>query len=115
MDIGYFVTYHLHVLGQSYQQLLAYLKRKETEKNAAQRFLLIGDINPRQAEIIKLFVDNAQTILTVQDVQTRFSISPTTAKADITKLMERGLLTEISFNKVKKGYVKGERFDETLP
>lgn len=115
MDIGYFVNYHLRVLGQSYQQLLAYLKRKEAEKNAAQRFLLIGDINPRQAEIIKLFVDDAQTILTVQDVQTRFSISPTTAKADITKLMERGLLTEISFNKVKKGYVKGERFDESIP
>ena len=26
--------------------------------------------------------------------------------------MNMGLLAEISFNKVKKGYIKGEQFDE---
>jgi hypothetical protein len=29
-------------------------------------------------------------------------------------LVQRGLLAEISFNKVKKGYIKGKEFDEAI-
>ena len=54
------------------------------------------------------------TLFTVKDLQERFSISPTTAKQDIVHLVERGLLKEIAFNKVKKGYIKGEDFDAIL-
>ena len=39
-------------------------------------------------------------------------ITPTTAKTDLIGLVERGLLSEIHINKVKRGYVKGEEFDE---
>lgn len=41
-------------------------------------------------------------------------ISPTTAKTDIIGLLDRGILEEIAFNKVKRGYIKGGRFEDTL-
>ena len=80
----------------------------------ANTFLQLGDINERQAQIIRMFMDNPNEVLTVKDVQARFLITPTTAKTDLMGLVQRGLLTEISFNKVKKGYIKGEKFDDSI-
>jgi hypothetical protein len=53
-------------------------------------------------------------MLTVKDVQVKFMITPTTAKTDLIGLVERGLLSEIHINKVKRGYVKGEAFDDIV-
>lgn len=114
MDIGYFIWYNLKVLDLSFRQLKTYINRKRSEKLTANVFLKIEGINERQAQIIMIYVDNPSEVLTVKDLQVRFGVSPTTAKTDITGLMNRGLLSEISFNKVKKGYVKGERFDDIV-
>lgn len=112
MDMGYFVAYNMRVLQQSFKQLQDYIKRKQEEKRAANSFLRIGNINARQAQIIKMFADDSNLVVTIADLQARFLVSPTTAKADVVGLMNMGLLSEISFNKVKKGYIKGEQFDE---
>uniref|UniRef100_A0AB33JKS5 Fic family protein n=1 Tax=Prevotella sp. GTC17262 TaxID=3236797 RepID=A0AB33JKS5_9BACT len=114
MDIGYFVAYHLRVLKQSFDQLQAYIKRKQAEKDAANRFLHIGDINERQAQIIRIFTDRTNEMLTVKDVQTRFFVTPTTAKSDIMGLVAKGILQEIALNKVKRGYVRTAEFDEIV-
>ena len=112
MDMGYFVAYNMRVLQQSFKQLQDYIKRKQEEKRAANPFLRIGNINARQAQIIKMFADDSNLVVTIADLQAKFLVSPTTAKADVVGLMNMGLLSEISFNKVKKGYIKGEQFDE---
>ena len=112
MDMVYFVAYNMRVLQQSFKQLQDYIKRKQEEKRAATSFLRIGNINARQAQIIKMFADDSNLVVTIADLQAKFLVSPTTAKADVVGLMNMGLLSEISFNKVKKGYIKGEQFDE---
>lgn len=112
MDMGYFVAYNMRVLQQSFKQLQDYIKRKQEEKRAANSFLRIGNINARQAQIIKMFADDSNLVVTIADLQAKFLVSPTTAKADVVGLMNMGLLSEISFNKVKKGYIKGKQFDE---
>ena len=112
MEMGYFVAYNMRVLQQSFKQLQDYIKRKQEEKRAANSFLRIGNINARQAQIIKMFADDSNLVVTIADLQAKFLVSPTTAKADVVGLMNMGLLSEISFNKVKKGYIKGEQFDE---
>lgn len=112
MDMGYFVAYNMRVLQQSFKQLQDYIKRKQEEKRAANSFLRIGNINTRQAQIIKMFADDSNLVVTIADLQAQFLVSPTTAKADVVGLINMGLLAEISFNKVKKGYIKGEQFDE---
>lgn len=114
MDMGYFVAYNLRVLEQSFGQLQDYIRRKQAERSEASAFLRIEGVNARQSQLIKMLVDAPQTVLTVADVQAKFMVSPTTAKADIVGLMQKGILSEFSFNKVKKGYVKGDQFDEAV-
>lgn len=113
-DIGYFVAYNLRVLDLSFKQLQSYIKRKQEEKKAANTFLQLGDINDRQAQIIKMFVDNPKEVITVKDIQTKFFVSATTAKVDIMGLVNRGLINEFAFNKVKRGYVRSEEFEEAI-
>ncbi len=113
-DLGYFITYNLRVLEQAFKQLQDYIKRKQEERVAANIFLQIGDINERQAQILKVFIDNPKEVITVRSLQDKFMISPTTAKTDIIGLLQKGLLAEISFNKVKRGYIKGEKFDDLI-
>lgn len=114
MDIGYFVAYNLRVLEQSFKQLQAYIKRKQEEKKAASLFLRMGDFNERQAQIIKLFADDSNALVTIKDLEVRFGVSPTTAKTDIIGLLEKNIVSEISLNKVKRAYVKGDGLDEIL-
>lgn len=113
-DMGYFVAYNMRVLQQSFKQLQDYVKRKQDERKAANTYLRIGNINARQAQIIKMFVDEPDLVVTVSDLQAKFLVSPTTAKSDITGLVKMDFLSEICFNKVKKGYVKGDSFDELI-
>ena len=111
-DIGYFVNYNLRVLKRAFDDLQLYIRRKASKRKQANVFLRIGDINERQAEIIRMYYENPKEVMTVKDVQVKFGVSPTTAKSDIVGLLNIGLLSEISFNKVKKGYVKGDSFDK---
>jgi len=113
-DIGYFINYNLRALELSFKELQNYIKRKTEAKRTATTFLRIGNINERQAEIIKIYYQNPKEMLTVKDLEARFLITPTTAKSDIVGLLKIGALTEISLNKVKKGYIKGERFDTLI-
>ena len=113
-DLGYFISYNLRVLEQAFKQLQDYIKRKQEEKVAANIFLQIGEINERQAQILKMFMDNPKEAITVRDLQDKFMISPTTAKNDILGLLQRGLLAEVSYNKVKRGYIKGDQFDNLV-
>ena len=113
-DLGYFISYNLRALGQAFKQLQEYVKRKQEEKVAANIFLQIGGINERQAQILKMFMDNPKEAITVRDLQDKFMISPTTAKNDILGLLRRGLLAEVSYNKVKRGYIKGDQFDDLV-
>ena len=114
LDLGYFINYNLKVLEQAYCELKEYIQRKQLEKRNSYQYMRLGHINERQAQVIQLYVDDPNEVLTVKDLQDRFNISPTTAKQDIVSLVERGLLKEISFNNVKKGYIKGDNFDSLL-
>lgn len=113
-DIGYFINYNLRALELSFKELQNYIKRKTEAKRSATTFLRIGNINERQAEIVKIYYQNPKEMLTVKDLEARFLITPTTAKSDIVGLLKIGALTEIPLNKVKKGYIKGDRFDSLI-
>ena len=112
--MGYFVAYNMRVLQQAFRELQTYIKRKQKEHLAANTYLRLGDINERQAQIIQLLVDNPKAVLTIKELQNRFLVTPTTAKTDIMALVSRGLVSEFAFNKVKKGYVRSEGFEEVI-
>ena len=114
MDLGYFVTYNLRVLNTAFLDLQHYINRKSENKIKASTFYTLGNLNERQADILKLVSDTPKIMLTIKELQNRFVITHATAKSDIIKLVKRNLIKEIPLNKVKKGYIKGDKFDETI-
>ena len=112
MDIGYFIAYHLRVLGLAFRDLQSYLQRKIEEREAAAAYLSIPGLNERQAEMIRMYADNPGAMYTVREFQARFQVTPTTVKSDLEQLMKMGIVRQIPLNKVKRGYVKGDSFDE---
>ncbi len=113
-DIGYFIAYNLRVLGLAFKDLQNYLNRKIQERKMAATFLHIDGINERQAEIIKLYYDNPKEMFTVKELQGRFLVTPTTIKSDLVGLMDLGVVSEVALNKIKKGYIRGEKFEEVV-
>ena len=105
-DMGYFVAYNLRALEISFQQLRDYIQRKQREKRAASSFMMLGNINQRQALILQRLKEEPDTIFTVKDVQEQFSVSSMTARKDLSDLVQQGYLTEIALNKVTRGYIK---------
>ena len=102
-----------HTLSPLSSVILSF-KRKQEEKKAASRFLRMGNFNERQAEIIKLFADEPTAMVTIKDLEVKFGVSPTTAKSDIIGLLGENIVSEISLNKVKRAYIKGDGLDELL-
>ena len=113
-DIGYFVTYNLEVLQKAFQQLQLYIQRKTAEKEASADYMRLGNINERQAQIIQMYVDKPKEIHTIKDFEIRFSVTAMTAKRDVMGLVNRRILEEIPINKIKKGYVRGLKFDDAV-
>ena len=73
-------------------------------------------LSKSEENYLKLYftTENPKEVLTIKDLQTKFLVSPTTAKTDVVGLLKRGLLSEIAFNKVKRGYIKGEKLDDLI-
>lgn len=112
LDIGYFVHYHLETLFKAFETFQQHIQREQDKREETESILHIGHLNPRQADIIRLLRNKPQHVLTVKEHQTRHGISPTTAKSDIVGLLNRGWLEEKPFNKVKRGYIRGEHWNE---
>lgn len=113
-DIGYFIQYHLDVLTKSFDELRKYLLRKHKEKKKSERLLHLGNITPRQAEILNRFVENPDAVVTSVDIANRFGVSAGTAKSDLRDLTGNGYLSEISLNKRTKGYIRNPKFQDMI-
>ena len=109
--MGYFIQFHLEVLQQAFSDLRTYLQHKQDQQQQAAHLFHRGGLNPRQAQLLTLFAKNREEMFTIRDLSQRFGITPTTAKADLVKLIDQGLVREIPLNGVKRGYVRGEKFD----
>jgi Fic family protein len=114
LDLGYFVSYNLRVLNLSFLQLKSYIEKKQRERRSANAFMMIGNINEREAQIIQYFNDKPNEIVTVKEMQNRFGITAMTARKDLVDLVAKGYLSEININNVKKGYIKSSQFDEIV-
>lgn len=115
MDLGYFVAYNLNILKIAFQELKQYISRKLLEKNlAATYYQRLGHLNERQASVIRIVAKNPQQMLTAKELQIRFGITHATAKSDLNGLVEKGLLDEIPLNRVKRGYIRNEKFEDII-
>ncbi len=113
-DIGYFVTYNLKVLDSACKEFKLYIQRQAEKQRQASHFLALGNINQRQAEIINVLHNSPNALFTIKELVSRFSIVAATAKSDMDGLIALGLVKEIALNRVKKGFIRGEHFDDTI-
>lgn len=109
-DLSYFIQYNLDVLHKSFEELRKYLTRKYKEKAKSEKLLHLGNITPRQAEILNKFIDNPDMVATAVDLMRRLGVSQGTAKSDLKDLTAKGYLDEIKLNGKAKGYIRGENF-----
>ena len=113
-DLTYFILYNLRKMKVAFEELKLYLKRKETESNSILLLANIKGINQRQAQMIKIVQEKPNTSFSVKEIENRFSISNFTARTDLEGLVSLGYLSEIQLNKVKRNYIKSDRFDSLL-
>jgi Fic family protein len=113
-DLSYFNHYNLKTMRAAYDDLKAYLQRKIKEQEGEYTFAPHYNINERQSRLIWIMNERPQTLLTVNEVTLRFGITPKTARADLKRLVELGLLTPLPINLRTTGYKRAELYDERL-
>ena len=113
-DLGYFIQYNLNVLQKSFEDLRRYLTRKSKEKINAGRLLLLGNITPRQAEILNRYIAKPDEVLTAADTAGFTGVSQGTAKSDLKDLTQKNYLSEIPLNGKTKAYIRSARFVELI-
>jgi len=52
--------------------------------------------------------------LSVKEVENRFSVSNFTERTDLEGLVGLGYLSELQINKVKRNYIKSDKFDSLM-
>ena len=113
-DLSYFIRYNLDAMKKAYEDLKKYLQKKMREQADFYTFLGFGNISERQSQIIKIFKDKPQTLLTAKELSTRFPITIRTARTDLQHLVQLKLLKESPINKRLMGYLRADNFDEIL-
>jgi Fic family protein len=113
-DLGYFIAYNLRVMERSYNELRNYIQRKIKERNQLADYLRLGDLNERQAQIIKWLNDDPTLSFTVRELQNRFGVVHQTVREDVKMLVDRGFLDVVAVNKVKRTYTIGPSFHDLV-
>ena len=113
-DLTYFLTYQFKVLHKAYEVLKQYLQMKQKEAYQAAYLLKISGVNERMAELLKLFCDEPERILTIKEVEHRFQVSNYTARTDLKALVNMGFLEVIPVNQKKQNFVRSPHFLQLL-
>jgi len=113
-DLTYFLTYHIKTMDKAYTALKEYINRKQKEVYQASRFMKITNVNERMAQILKIFNDDSDRIMTIREIETRFNVSNKTARKDLKELVNLGFLDIIQVNLKKQNFIKSRNFDSLL-
>jgi Fic family protein len=113
-DMTYFIFYKLRAMKLAFEELRAYIKRKNEEKKRLYNFIGIDGINYRQAQILEWFSQEAGLFLTVKEVEKRLGVSNMSARTDLNNLLAKGYLEGKKLNKLTMAYSKGKGLNSLL-
>ena len=99
---------------KAFEELKLYLKRKTEENSSIPLLINQSGINMRQAQILKLVTEKPDYIFTIKEIENRFNVANQTARTDLEGLVKYGYLTKIQLNKVKRCYIKSDKFDNLI-
>ncbi len=113
-DLTYFINYKIGMMKLAFESLREYIQRKIDEKKKYIHFQKIKGVNERQALILKWIYEEPDILLTVKEIENRFSVSNQTARTDLYELKDKGYLDLIDLNKKTKAFCKNEKFEEII-
>jgi Fic family protein len=113
-DLTYFIKYKLRTMKLAFESLREYIQRKIEEKKQVAEFIRLGQVNDRQALILKWFYEESSLLLTVKEVEGRLVISNQTARNDLQGLVLSGYLEAIQMNLKTEAFIKSDKFDSLL-
>lgn len=98
-DVTYFLLYQMRVLLRAIHDLHQYLARKATEMREAEKLLRQGSVasggfNTRQLALLQHALKHANALYTVESHRVSHGTSYETARSDLLKLVQQGLLTQ---------------------
>lgn len=114
MDVTYFIHYQVKVLIRAFEDLKEYVAKKKKEETKLLKFLRLGDINERQAEILYKIEKKPNTFFTVKEIENSYGVTNQTARTDLEELVFKGFLKKIAINKKSYNYWKGDNFESIL-
>lgn len=114
LDLSYFIYYNLEAMRIAYDELQKYLARKISERESINKYVGIGNINERQAQLLKFYYNKPEILMYAKEVATRFSVSDITARTDLRHLVQLGLIEEVRVDKKTTAYKCVEDFVERL-
>ncbi|WP_221406730.1 Fic family protein [Ekhidna lutea] len=85
-DLTYFIDYNLKCMSQALEEFKKYVKRKIKEKKEAFELMKSEDVNERQAQILNIFHNEPDKVLTIKEVENLFSVVYQTARTDLMDL-----------------------------
>jgi len=112
-DLTYFIDFNLKSMELALKSLKDYINRKISEKKNLFKIIRSIDVNERQAEIIKNLINEPESILSINEVQSKFGTSYQTARTDLMELENKGYLSTKTVGK-KFIYFKSSEFDEKI-
>ncbi len=114
MDVTYFIHYQVKILIRAFEDLKEYVAKKKKEETKLLKFLRLGEINERQAEILYKIEKKPTVFFTVKEIENSYGVTNQTARTDLEELVFRGFLKKIAVNKKSYNYWKGDNFESIL-
>lgn len=99
-DLTYFVHYKLRVIGMAIDRLSEYLRQEQKRVRQSLELTRVdSSLNLRQRLLIEHALRHPNTVYTVQSHATTSRVTPGTARADLTALVQRGLFSTFKSGK----------------
>lgn len=98
-DLTYFFIYNLKCISKALEELKSYIRKKVSEKNETIHLLKNRNLNKRQIGILRSLLKDHGQYFTVHQVETLYGVSNQTARTDLLKMAEEGLLVQRNIGK----------------
>lgn len=113
-DLTYFINYQVKTLDLAFASLQQYIERKVMEKQQLRNVRHLAGLNSRQVGMVQELVGDPQADWTIQEVQNRFDVTYQTARTDLMRLADLGLLESRRIGKAKLAYARAAEFEEVV-
>lgn len=99
-DLTYFITYKLKVIEKAIEAFISHYQKKIAEfKRNEILSKQLKDLNERQIALLYSLSKNQEKTIDIKTYKTKNQIAYQTARVDLIKLSEKGLLTQLTDNK----------------